>query len=147
MSGLSSQGVSKGFAKTAVLKNIAMNIAHGECGRSTTLQRVAGLGESTSRAISLRGNNLRGCAPADRNVGMVFQNYALYPHMTVFQNVSFGLESRRVSKRQTIAHVEEIAQLQEMSHLLKRRRHEMSGEQKVRVPLPSGAKGLIIYGI
>lgn len=144
MSGLSFHGVSKGFAKIAVLKNISMDIAQGEfvaivgpsgSGKSTTLRLVAGLEEPTSGTISLRGKNLQGCTPVDRNVGMVFQNYALYPHMTVFQNLSFGLESRGVSKRQITEQVEEIAELLEISHLLKRRPRELSGGQKQRVAL------------
>ena len=103
------------------------------CGKSTTLRMIAGLEEITSGDIYI-GNQLVNDVPAkDRNIAMVFQNYALYPHMTVFENMSFGLRLRRIPKKEIMERVTEAAEILGIKRLLNRRPKELSGGERQRV--------------
>jgi multiple sugar transport system ATP-binding protein len=103
------------------------------CGKSTTLRMVAGLEEITSGVIRIGDRVVNDVQPKDRDVAMVFQNYALYPHMSVFRNMAFGLELRKAPKDQIKKRVEEAAAILEISHLLDRKPKALSGGQKQRV--------------
>src|SRR6202795_2665861 len=109
MAALSIRGLSKRFANLEVLKSIDLEIESGEfavlvgpsgCGKSTLLNIVAGLETPTGGTIEIGGRVVEGVAPKDRDIAMVFQSYALYPSMTVRQNITFGMECRGVAKRQ-----------------------------------------------
>jgi ABC-type sugar transport system ATPase subunit len=105
------------------------------CGKSTTLRMIAGLEEITSGEVRIGGRVVNDVAPADRDVAMVFQNYALYPHMSVHQNMAFGLKMRRTPKREIERRVAEAAKVLSIEELLKRRPRELSGGQRQRVAL------------
>jgi multiple sugar transport system ATP-binding protein len=103
------------------------------CGKSTTLRLIAGLDEPTSGAVSLDGRSLAGVPPGDRDIGMVFQNHALYPHMTVAENLSFGLKVRKLPHAEMDQRVAEAAAMLELSDCLGRLPAELSGGQRQRV--------------
>ena len=103
------------------------------CGKSTTLRMMAGLEEVTSGVIRIGGRVVNDVSPKDRDVAMVFQNYALYPHMTVYRNMAFALKMRKVPKPQIHQRVVEAARMLEIEHLLERRPRELSGGQRQRV--------------
>ncbi len=105
------------------------------CGKSTTLRMVAGLEDITSGTISIDGKLVNDVPPKDRDIAMVFQNYALYPHMSVFDNVAFGLKLRGYPKAEIAARVREAADLLGLGELLKRKPKELSGGQRQRVAL------------
>jgi multiple sugar transport system ATP-binding protein len=123
---------------------VSLDIADGEfvvlvgpsgCGKSTILRLIAGLDTPTSGKIYLDGRLINDVSPKDRDMAMVFQNYALYPHMTIEQNLSFALRIRKFDKREIKKRVEEVAQMLEISHLLKRKPAELSGGQRQRVAM------------
>ncbi len=103
------------------------------CGKSTTLRMIAGLEEITSGEIMIDGRLVNSVAPKDRDIAMVFQNYALYPHMTVFENMAFGLRLRRLPKREIAARVQEAVEILGLGDLLKRLPKQLSGGQRQRV--------------
>ncbi|HLX60659.1 MAG TPA: sn-glycerol-3-phosphate ABC transporter ATP-binding protein UgpC [Planctomycetota bacterium] len=103
------------------------------CGKSTTLRMIAGLEDITSGTISIGGNVVNNVPPKDRNVAMVFQNYALYPHMTVFENMAFGLKLRRFNAGEIKTRVDEAARILGLTELLARKPKELSGGQSQRV--------------
>jgi len=103
------------------------------CGKSTTLRMIAGLEEISSGVIRIGERIVNEVQPKDRDIAMVFQNYALYPHMTVYRNMAFGLELRKVPKDQIRKRVEEVAGILEIRHLLDRKPKALSGGQKQRV--------------
>src|SRR6476620_9613947 len=103
------------------------------CGKSTTLRMIAGLEEITSGELYIDGKLVNDLHPKDRNIAMVFQNYALYPHMTVFDNMGFGLKMRKVAKRDIETRVKKAADILGIQHLLKRYPRELSGGQRQRV--------------
>jgi multiple sugar transport system ATP-binding protein len=105
------------------------------CGKSTTLRMVAGLEEISEGELYIGDRLVNDVAPKDRDIAMVFQNYALYPHMTVFDNMAFGLKLRKVPKETIKRKVEEAARILDISHLLDRYPKAMSGGQKQRVAL------------
>ncbi len=105
------------------------------CGKTTTLRLIAGLEKVQEGTIQIGGRRVNRVAPADRNIAMVFQNFALYPHMTVAENMGFGLETRRVPRAEITRRVARVAALLEVDPLLKRRPSELSGGQKQRVAL------------
>jgi len=105
------------------------------CGKSTTLRMVAGLEEITSGTISIDGRVVNDVAPKDRDIAMVFQNYALYPHMSVRENMAFGLKLRKLPKAEIDHRVEEAADILELSNLLGRKPKALSGGQRQRVAL------------
>ena len=105
------------------------------CGKSTTLRMIAGLEEITEGELYIGDRLVNDVAPKDRDIAMVFQNYALYPHMTVFDNMAFGLKLRKVPKETIKRKVEEAARILDISHLLDRYPKALSGGQKQRVAL------------
>jgi len=103
------------------------------CGKTTTLRMIAGLEPITAGAIRIGGRVVNDLPPKDRDVAMVFQNYALYPHMSVYKNMAFGLKLRRMPRDQIDARVREAAKVLEIEHLLDRKPRALSGGQKQRV--------------
>ena len=136
------KNVTKKFGNVVAVNNANLSIRDGEflvllgpsgCGKTTTLRLIAGLEEPTSGEIYIGDKLVNDVAPKDRDIAMVFQNYALYPHMNVYQNVSFGLRLRRVPKEEIDKRVNEVAEMLEIQHLLKRKPKELSGGQRQRV--------------
>src|SRR5213593_4288371 len=105
------------------------------CGKTTALRMVAGLDHPTRGAIAIDGDVVNGVPPRARDIAMVFQNYALYPHKSVEENLSFGLKMHKVPKEQIDARVKEIAELLGLTELLQRRPAQLSGGQRQRVAM------------
>ncbi|MBN2601374.1 MAG: sn-glycerol-3-phosphate ABC transporter ATP-binding protein UgpC, partial [Candidatus Marinimicrobia bacterium] len=105
------------------------------CGKSTTLRMIAGLEEATSGEIYIGDRLVNDVPPKDRDIAMVFQNYALYPHMTVYENMAFGLKLRKYPKKEITDRVNEAADILELGELLDRKPKQLSGGQRQRVAL------------
>ncbi len=144
MATLDLSGIKKSFGQTHVLHGIDLNVADGEmivlvgasgCGKSTLLRIVAGLETATEGRVKIGGRDVTALEPADRDVAMVFQNYALYPHMSVFQNMAYGLKIRGLPADDIRRRVGEAAELLDISHLLERRPRQLSGGQRQRVAM------------
>ncbi len=116
-------------------KEFIILVGPSGCGKSTTLRMVAGLEEITEGQILIGDRVVNDVAPKDRDIAMVFQNYALYPHMTVFDNMAFGLKLRKTPKDEIKRRVEEAARILDISHLLERKPKALSGGQRQRVAL------------
>ena len=116
-------------------KEFLIFVGPSGCGKSTTLRMIAGLEEITEGELFIGDRLINDVAPKDRDIAMVFQNYALYPHMTVFENMAFGLKLRKVPKEEIKRRVEEAARILDINHLLERRPKALSGGQKQRVAL------------
>jgi len=145
MATLSFQSVKKTYAgNVPVIHGIDMEIADGEfivivgpsgCGKSTLMRMVAGLESITSGEIQIDGRTVNNLEPAERDIAMVFQNYALYPHMSVYDNMAYGLKIRKFSKDDIRKRVEAAAQILELGKLLDRRPRQLSGGQRQRVAM------------
>jgi multiple sugar transport system ATP-binding protein len=144
MAGVVLQGVTKRFGDVKVIEGLDLEIRDGEfmvlvgpsgCGKSTALRMVAGLEEVTGGTISIGGRVVNDVPPKDRDIAMVFQSYALYPHMTVKQNLEFGLKIRKTGKAEMDRLVAEAAQILGIEPLLARKPKELSGGQRQRVAL------------
>ncbi len=116
-------------------KEFIVFVGPSGCGKSTTLRMIAGLEEITEGELFIGDRLVNDVAPKDRDIAMVFQNYALYPHMTVFENMAFGLKLRKTPKEEIKRRVEEAARILDIEHLLDRRPKALSGGQKQRVAL------------
>ncbi len=116
-------------------KEFIVLVGPSGCGKSTTLRMIAGLEEISEGELYIGDRLVNDIAPKDRDIAMVFQNYALYPHMTVFDNMAFGLKLRKVPKDQIAEKVEEAARILDLTHLLDRKPKAMSGGQRQRVAL------------
>ncbi len=116
-------------------KEFIILVGPSGCGKSTTLRMIAGLEEITSGELYIGDNLVNDLAPKDRDIAMVFQNYALYPHMTVYDNMAFGLKLRKVAKDEIKRRVEEAARILDITHLLERKPRALSGGQRQRVAL------------
>ncbi len=116
-------------------KEFIVLVGPSGCGKSTTLRMIAGLEEITSGELLIDGKLVNDIAPKDRDIAMVFQNYALYPHMTVFENMAFGLKLRKTPKGEIKKRVQEAARILEIEHLLDRSIKALSGGQRQRVAL------------
>jgi multiple sugar transport system ATP-binding protein len=147
-SALKISGIRKCFGKgdntVEVLKRIDIDVAPGEflilvgpsgCGKSTLLNIIAGLEEPTEGSISIGDRNVVGVPPAQRDIAMVFQSYALYPTMSVAENIGFALEIRKVPKAERQARIAEVAAMLQIEHLLDRRPSQLSGGQRQRVAM------------
>ena len=110
-------------------------VGHSGCGKSTLLRMIAGLEDITSGEISLDGKVINNIDPSERDVAMVFQNYALYPHMSVYNNMAYGLKNRGISKEDIITKVNDAAKLLEIDQLLSRKPSMLSGGQRQRVAM------------
>jgi len=145
MAQLSLQGVKKVYENGVVaVRNFDLEIADKEfivlvgpsgCGKSTTLRMVAGLEEITEGDIYIGGKQVNYVPPKDRDIAMVFQNYALYPHMTVYDNIAYGLKLRKLPKRIIDQKVREAAEILDITELLKRKPKALSGGQRQRVAI------------
>ena len=116
-------------------KEFIVLVGPSGCGKSTTLRMIAGLEEISEGDLMISGRRMNDVAPKDRDIAMVFQNYALYPHMTVYQNMAFGLKLRHFPKAEIDRRVREAAQLLDISSLLTRKPKALSGGQRQRVAL------------
>src|SRR6185436_11002049 len=116
-------------------KEFVVLVGPSGCGKTTTLRMIAGLEEITEGEISIGGEVVNDIPPKDRNIAMVFQNYALYPHMTVHQNMSFGLRLKKVSKDEIAKRVQNAARILDISELLERKPKQLSGGQRQRVAM------------
>ncbi|MEQ1834639.1 MAG: sn-glycerol-3-phosphate ABC transporter ATP-binding protein UgpC, partial [Candidatus Eisenbacteria bacterium] len=145
MAGVDFVGVGKSYGRGAyAVKDVTLTVAEGEflvlvgpsgCGKSTLLRMVAGLEEVTDGEVRIGGRRVNEVAPRDRDVAMVFQNYALYPHMTVFDNLAFGLQLRKVAKDEIRRRVEAAAGVLGLERYLERQPRELSGGERQRVAL------------
>jgi multiple sugar transport system ATP-binding protein len=144
MSGISLDRVSKKFGAVEVIHNLSLDIGSGEfivflgpsgSGKTTLLRMIAGLESIDNGALVIDGVRSEALAPGQRNLAMVFQNYALYPHMTVAENMAFGLKNIRLPAATIRARVAEAARMLEMERLLDRRPAELSGGQRQRVAI------------
>src|SRR5579863_973898 len=138
------RNIVKTFDKTPAVQGINLDIADREfivlvgpsgCGKSTTLRMIAGLEEATSGEIFIGDQIVNDVPPKDRDIAMVFQNYALYPHMTVYENMSFGLRLKKFPKQEIRERVEAAAKILDITALLDRRPKQLSGGQRQRVAM------------
>ncbi|APV51736.1 sn-glycerol-3-phosphate ABC transporter ATP-binding protein UgpC [Betaproteobacteria bacterium GR16-43] len=145
MADIKLSGVRKTYAnKVQVIHGVDVAIADGEfivivgpsgCGKSTLLRMIAGLEPITEGEIAIGGKRVNNVEPKDRNIAMVFQNYALYPHMTVYDNMAYGLRIRSLSKADIETRVQRAAKILELGPLLQRKPRELSGGQRQRVAM------------
>jgi spermidine/putrescine transport system ATP-binding protein len=142
--------VGKRFGDVPVVIDASFALAPGEfisllgpsgCGKTTTLSMIAGFETPDTGAITIRGKRIESAPPEQRNIGMVFQNYALFPHMSVADNIAFGLTMRRVPGADIKTRVAAVAALVKVEHLLARRPKELSGGQQQRIAL---ARALVV---
>ena len=138
------RGVNKSFGKTEVIRNVELEINKGEfvvfvgpsgCGKSTLLRLISGLESLSSGDIVIADNIVSDLPPSKRGIAMVFQSYALYPHMTVFHNMAFSLDLQGVAKKEIKERVEAAAKILQMEELLDRRPAALSGGQRQRVAI------------
>src|SRR5690606_37082774 len=138
------EDVRKSFGRIEVLKGIDGTIEHGEmrvvlgpsgCGKSTLLRLIAGLEEITSGTVRIGERVVNRLEPKDRDIAMVFQNYALYPHMSVYDNMAYGLRNRRTPRDEIERRVQEAARILGLSELLQRKPRQLSGGQRQRVAM------------
>ncbi|WHX33445.1 ABC transporter ATP-binding protein [Brevibacillus agri] len=136
--------ISKMYERQKVVNEVSALIAPGEffvlvgpsgCGKSTTLRMIAGLEDISEGELLIGGKRVNEVAPSGRNISMVFQNYALYPHLTVKDNILFGLQVRKVDKQEQAKRLERVAEMLGIAQLLHRKPKELSGGQRQRVAL------------
>jgi multiple sugar transport system ATP-binding protein len=144
MASLLLRGIEKSFGPVKVLHGIDLDVADGElvvfvgpsgCGKSTLLRIVAGLERASAGRIEIDGEAVDDMPAADRRLAMVFQSYALYPHMTVYQNLSFGLENARMKRAEIDMRVQRAARMLQIEGLLQRKPRQLSGGQRQRVAI------------
>ena len=137
-------GVTKDFGKSEVLKNIDLDVYEGEfltllgpsgCGKTTTLRIIAGFESPSQGCVYLEQADVTALPPYKRNVNTVFQSYALFPHMNVFDNVAFGLVEKKVPKPEIKQRVEKMLELVQLKNFGRRKPHQMSGGQRQRVAI------------
>ena len=138
------EGITKSFGNFTAVNNLNVTIEDGTlagllgpsgCGKSTTLYMIAGLEKPTSGRIYFGDEDVTDLPPEKRGIGLVFQNYALYPHMTVRQNIMFPLENAKVPKAEALKTAQEMADLVQIGHLMDRKPGELSGGQQQRVAI------------
>ena len=144
MAGLTLRSVYKNYGDVPVIKGVDLDIKHGEfvvfvgpsgCGKSTLLRMIAGLEDITGGEVTIGGRVVNDVEPRDRGVAMVFQSYALYPHMTVYDNVGFGLKLAGTPRDVRDRKIRDAARVLQMEHLLDRRPAQLSGGQRQRVAI------------
>ena len=138
------ENISKSFGEKEILKNINLEIQDGEfvvlvgasgCGKSTLLRMVAGLENPSEGTIAIDDEIVNDVHPKDRNIAMVFQSYALYPHLNVYDNISLGLKVRKMAKCEIDRRIKRVAEILKLDEYLKRKPKELSGGQRQRVAL------------
>jgi len=138
------KNVHKDFGKHRVISDVTLDLQKGEfvvfvgpsgCGKSTLLRMIAGLEEITDGHLLIDGEDVTDTLPAERGVSMVFQSYALYPHMSVYENMAFGLEQAKLKKPQIAERVAEAARMLQIEELLERKPRALSGGQRQRVAI------------
>src|SRR5579871_2094196 len=144
MAQISCQKVLKSFGPATVVHEVDLDVRDNEfvvllgpsgCGKSTILRMIAGLEEISGGVIAIDGQVVNDLLPRDRNVAMVFQNYALYPHMSVYDNIAFGLRRLKIRKPEIDRRVNEVAGVLRIERLLTRRPAELSGGEQQRVAI------------
>jgi len=144
MTGITLKGLTKSYGTAHVIKGVDIQIEEGEfcvfvgpsgCGKSTLLRMIAGLEDISGGDLTIGGTRVNDLPPSERGVAMVFQSYAIFPHMTVRENVAFGLTIAGASKEEKGAKVAEAARILQMEHLLDRRPSQLSGGQRQRVAI------------
>ncbi|ETX07460.1 ABC transporter ATP-binding protein [Candidatus Entotheonella palauensis] len=144
MASLKIENLHKSFGKVKVLNGIDLEIEDGGflvlvgpsgCGKSTLLNTIAGLEEITGGDIKIGGKSVAGLHPSKRNIAMVFQSYALYPNMTVAQNISFGMEMRGIAKAERDRAIKDVAEMLQIDQFLDRKPSQLSGGQRQRVAM------------
>ncbi len=144
MANMALEHIYKRYGKTTAVTDFNLNVEDGEfivfvgpsgCGKSTTLRMIAGLEEISDGVLRIGDRVMNDVPPKDRDIAMVFQNYALYPHMNVYENMAFGLRLRKVPKDQIDQRVRGGAKILQIEHLLERKPKELSGGQRQRVAL------------
>ncbi|OGA21014.1 MAG: sn-glycerol-3-phosphate ABC transporter ATP-binding protein UgpC [Betaproteobacteria bacterium RIFCSPLOWO2_02_FULL_67_26] len=144
MAAVSFRNVYKSFGEVKVIEGVSIDVADGEfvvivgpsgCGKSTLLRMLAGLEPVTSGELAIGGKVVNELEPKERDVAMVFQNYALYPHMSVYNNMAYGLKIRGLSKADIEKRVQRAAGILELTELLKRNPRDLSGGQRQRVAM------------
>ncbi|WP_141431019.1 ABC transporter ATP-binding protein [Bacillus sp. 03113] len=144
MASLTFNHIKKSYGEDLTVKDFHLEVKDKEfivlvgpsgCGKSTTLRMIAGLEEISEGELFLGDKLINHVSPKDRDIAMVFQNYALYPHMNVYQNMSFGLKLRKLPKNEIHQRVTEVARILEIEHLLNRKPKALSGGQRQRVAL------------
>ena len=144
MAEINISNINKSFGSTHVIKDVSLEIKSESftvfvgpsgCGKSTMLRMIAGLEEVNSGTISIDGQVINDLPPSERNIAMVFQSYALYPHMTVFDNMAFGLEIEKKSKEEITERVMEAAKILQIEEYLERKPKQLSGGQRQRVAI------------
>jgi multiple sugar transport system ATP-binding protein len=144
MAGLSLRQVTKSFGDVEIIRGVDLDVADGEfcvfvgpsgCGKSTLLRMIAGLEGLSGGLITIGGKDVTWLPPAKRGIAMVFQSYALYPHMTVQENIGFGLKMAKVPRAEIDARTSKAAELLQLTPLLKRRPGQLSGGQRQRVAI------------
>jgi multiple sugar transport system ATP-binding protein len=142
MASVTYQNVDKKFGDVEIIKNLNIQVQDKEflvlvgpsgCGKTTALRLLAGLEEITGGEIKIDDRVVNDVAPKDRDIAMVFQSYALYPHLSVFDNMAFGLKLRKTPKAEIKRRVDEAAQILDITHLLDRKPRQLSGGQRQRV--------------
>jgi ABC-type sugar transport systems, ATPase components len=142
--GITLRNVSKSFGSVEVVHDVSMEIPTGDfavfvgpsgCGKSTLLRMIAGLEETSGGTISIEGRDVTDVEPAKREVAMVFQSYALYPHLTVFENMAFSLKLKKTPKARIAEMVQEAARILHLEEHLQKRPSELSGGQRQRVAI------------
>src|SRR5262249_40241212 len=137
-------GVSKRFGELPAVDDISFSVAEGSivsllgpsgCGKTTTLRLIAGFEQPDRGLILIAGRDVGGLRPYERNVGLLFQDYALFPHMTVAENIGYGLRHRGVRGGEAAARVEEMLRLVKLAGYAGRRPHQLSGGEQQRVAL------------
>src|SRR5437660_4630825 len=136
--------VRKSFGEREVGQGVSCEVADGElvvvvgpsgCGKSTLLRMVAGLETVSGGTVAIDGRVVNGVEPKDRDIAMVFQNYALYPHMSVYDNMAYGLRMRRMTRREIRTRVDRAAAILQLDGLLQRKPRQLSGGQRQRVAM------------
>ncbi|MBW8789306.1 MAG: sn-glycerol-3-phosphate ABC transporter ATP-binding protein UgpC [Rhizobium leguminosarum] len=144
MSGLELRNIVKNFGAVEVIRDVSLQVNDGEfvafvgpsgCGKSTLLRLIAGLDKPTGGSIAIDGKDVTAISAADRGLAMVFQSYALYPHMSVRENLAFGLENTKVAKAEIEARITDAARMLEIEPFLQRRPGQLSGGQRQRVAI------------
>ena len=144
MAAITMHRVRKAFGQAEVIKGVSLEIKNQEfvvfvgpsgCGKSTLLRLVAGLEDITSGELSFDGEIVNELAPAERRIAMVFQSYALYPHMSVYDNMAFGLKLAKIGKEGVDQRVRNAARILQIEHLLERKPKQLSGGQRQRVAI------------